>query len=209
MLWWLLACSRRGRNSSQIYLLLLSRSQYLEGIAALRKSLQSTEAVADDVLMAALMLDMYEGIRSFSMSKPNNSPHVSGTTALVEYRTRLPVASETSQRVLPGARNQIVGRVLSNTEPVPLNISTWADMTQDGPKTPGFRLDDLNVDVANLQALASRLNADSAIQDPSVLGTLKRATELDQRLLAWTNTVPDDWGSHPGLWPRVHLTECA
>lgn len=171
----------------------LSRSQYLKGLASLRKSLQSTEDIGDDVLMAALMLDMYEGVRSFLMSKPNNSPHVSGTTALVEYRRRLPFASETSQRVLLGARNQIVGRALSNTEPVPLNVSTWADRTQDVPKTPGFRFDDLNLEVANLQALASRLSSDTTAQDLPVLGILRKATELDQRLLAWTSTVPDDW----------------
>ncbi|MCJ1247066.1 hypothetical protein MMC30_004277 [Trapelia coarctata] len=171
----------------------LSRLQYLKGVAALRNSLQSTEVVGDDVLIAALMLDMYEQLRSFWMLKPNNSPHMSGAMALVEYRRRVPFASETTQRVLLGARNQIVGRALSNMEPVPSNVSTWADMTQDVPKTPGFRLDDLNIEVANLQALALRLNSDTTVQDLSVLGILKKATELDQRLLAWTSTIPDDW----------------
>ena len=171
----------------------LSRLQYLKGVTALRKSLQSTKDVGDDVLMAVLMLDMYEQLRSFWMSKPNNSPHVSGTAALVEYRRRLPFASETSQRILLGARNQIVGRALSHTEPVPIHVSTWADMTQDVLKTAGFRLDNLYIEVANLQALALRFNSDTTIQDLSILSILKKATELDQRLLAWTSTVPDDW----------------
>lgn len=171
----------------------LSRSRYLKGVAALRKSLQSTEDVGDDVVMASLMLDMYEQLRSFFMLKPNDSPHASGTTALLEYRRRLPFASETSQRVLLGARNQIVGRALRNTEPVPSNVSTWADMTQDVPKTAAYRLDDLNVEVANFQALASRLISDITVQDLSALDILEKAIELDQRLLAWTSTVPDDW----------------
>ena len=183
--------------------LTLSHSQYLKGVAALRKCLQSTEDVGDDVLMASLVLDMYEGVRSFSMAKPNNSPHVSGTSALVEHRRRLPFASETSQRILLGARSQIVARALSNTEPVPLNVSTWADMTQDVPKTPGFRLDDLNMEIANFQALASRLISDTAVQDLSVWGILKQATELDQRLFAWTGTLPDDWAP-----TRVSGPEC-
>lgn len=171
----------------------LSRSRYLKGVAALRKSLQNTEDVGDDVLMAALMLDMYEGLRSFWMSKPNSSPHVGGTAALVECRRRLPFASETSQKILLGARSQVVGRALSNAEPVPSNVSAWAAMTQDVPKTPGFRLDDLNVEVANLQAVASRLDSDTAAHDLSILGILNKATELDQRLLVWTSTLPDDW----------------
>ena len=171
----------------------LSRSQYLNGVAALRKRLQSTEDVGDDILMAALMLHMYEQLRSFWMLKPNNSPHVSGTMALVEYQRRLPFANETSQRLLLGARTQIVGRALSNTEPVPLNVSKWTDMTQDVPKTPGYRLDDLNIEVANLQALVLRLNSDTTVHHLSILGILKKATELDLRLLAWTSTVPDNW----------------
>jgi hypothetical protein len=181
----------------------LSRSQYLKGVAALRKSLQSTEDVGDDILMAALMLDMYEGLRSFFVSKPNNSPHVSGIMALVEHRRRLPFSSETSQSVLLGARNRIVGRALSNAEPVPENLSTWADMTPDVPKTPEFRFDDLNVEVANLQALASGFESETTVQGLSVLGILEKATELDQRLLAWASTVPGDW-----VPSRVSGPEC-
>jgi len=180
-----------------------SRSLYLKGVAALRKRLQSTEHVGDDVLMAALMLGMYEGLSSFWMLKPNDSPHLSGTMALVEYRRRLPFASETSQRLLLAARSQIVSRALRKTEPVPSIVSTWPAMTQDVPKTPGFRLDDLNVEVANLQALASRLNSDITVQDLSVLAILKKASELDQRLLAWTSTLPDDWAP-----TRVSGLEC-
>lgn len=181
----------------------LSHSQYLSGVAALRKSLQKDDDVGDDVLMAALVLDMYEGLRSFLTSKPNNSPHLNGTTALVEHRRRLPFAGEKSQRLLLGARNQIVGRALSSTQAVPGNVSTWADMAQDVPKTAGFRLDDLNVEIANLQALASRLTSDTAVPDLSVLSMLKKATEVDQRLLAWTSTVPADW-----LPIRVSGPEC-
>lgn len=113
--------------------------------------------------------------------------------ALVEHRRRLPFASEISQRVLLGARSQVVGRALANTESVPSTVSTWADMTQNVPKTVGFRLDDLNIEVANLQVLASRLKPDITVQDNFILGIWKKATELDQQLLAWTSTVPDDW----------------
>ena len=170
-----------------------SRLQYVKGVASLRENLQSAEDEGDDVLMAALMLDMYEGLQSFWMSKPNKSPHVNGTTALVKHQIRLPFASERSQRVFLGARNHIVGRVLHNAEPVPIGVSTWTNMSQDVPKTAGLRFDDLNFEVANLQALASRFDSVSTVQDIPILSILKKATELDQRLLAWTSTVPDDW----------------
>lgn len=51
----------------------ISRSQYLRGIAAVRKSLQSSGDVGDDVVMAVLMLDMYEQLRSFFTSRPNSA----------------------------------------------------------------------------------------------------------------------------------------
>ncbi|KAI9794305.1 MAG: hypothetical protein M1833_000396 [Piccolia ochrophora] len=172
----------------------LSRSHYLKGVTALRKSLQSTKNVGDDVLMAALMLDMYEGVCSFSKSKPKDSPHGSGTTALVECRRQLPFASETSQRVLHGARSQIIGRALSTTEPVPLSVSKWTEMAPHVLETPGSQLDDLNVEVANLRALASQLKSDTAVEGTSVVGILREATVLDQRLLAWRDSLPSDWG---------------
>ena len=170
----------------------LSHSQYVKGVVALRKSLKSNIEVNDDVLLAALMLDMYEQLRSFWGSKRNDSPHVNGIAALIENRRRLPFASEITQRVFLGARNQIVGRALSNVQPVPANISRWADVTHDVSKTAGFRLDNLSIELANLQAAASRLNSESKVENDFLLGVLTKAAALDKQLLAWTSTVPND-----------------
>jgi hypothetical protein len=171
----------------------LSQSLYSRGVASLRKTLRDAGEVGDDVLMAALMLDMYESLRSFFMSRSHDSPHLSGTTALVEYPRRLPFASKASQRVLLGARNQIIGRALKTSEAVPPNVFKWDGMARDVPKTLAFRLDDLNMEVANLQALISRLDSGTAVPNLSILDMLKKATELDRRLLAWATSVPDSW----------------
>ncbi|KAI9751164.1 MAG: histidinolphosphatase [Chaenotheca gracillima] len=170
-----------------------SRSWYLKGVEALRKRLQSSEDVGDDVVMASLMLDMYENLRAFWTSTLNKSPHVSGTLAMVENRRRLPFDSETSQQVLLAARSHIVGRALSNAELVPSNISKLEEMTKDVAETPISRLDDLFVEVANLLAVASQIKSDPTVQDVSVSGVLAKATEVDQRLLGWAASLPGDW----------------
>jgi hypothetical protein len=184
----------------------LSQSLYSRSVASLRKTLQDSGEVGDDVLMTTLMLEMYESLRSFFMSTSHDSPHVGGTTALVEHQRRLPFASEASQRLLLGARNQIIGRALKTSEAVPTNVFKWDGMARDVPKTLAFRLDDLNMEVASLQAFISRLDFGTAAHNLSVLDVSKKATELDWRLLAWTTSVPDSWTSirvsGPGCIPQ-------
>ena len=180
-----------------------SGSLYLKGVASLRKVLQGNGKVGDDVVMAALMLEMYESVRAFLMSEPRNSPHIGGTVALVEHRRRRPFASEVSQRVLLGARNQIIGKALRNLEAVPSNISKWPDIASDLSETPAFRLDVLKMEVANIQYLVSQIANCGPTLDVSVFNTLRKATELDQRLLVWTTSVSDHWATI-----RVSSLEC-
>lgn len=169
------------------------RSQYVKGIAALRESLRNTKIVGDEVLMAALMLDFYEGVSSFCTGKPNKGPHIKGTTALIDYQRQLLPASKVFQEVLLGARNQLIGRALQSKERVPPNVSTWDIMAENIPKTAGFRHDELNIELANFQAHVEELNSDIASDESFVLSILEKATELDRRFGAWTNTIPEDW----------------
>ncbi|KAI9801768.1 MAG: hypothetical protein M1825_003140 [Sarcosagium campestre] len=172
----------------------LSRSHYQKGIAGLRKHLQSAQVVGDDILVTILMLDVYEGLRSFLTMEPNTSPHLDGGGALVGQRRQRPVASEISQKVILGARNSIVSRALVTKKAVPVNVARLGNVTQGVPETAASRLDDLNVEVANLQADASHLKSETAADFFSLL---KKAAELDQRLSVWASTVPSDWGPFP------------
>ncbi|MCJ1298727.1 hypothetical protein MMC08_001517 [Hypocenomyce scalaris] len=183
------AWSRLNPNSPQS----LARSHYIRGIAAVRRRLQSAEDIDDDVLMATLMLDMYDGVTSFCRSKPHESPHVTGTRALIENRRRLGFNSETSQRILLGVRSLIVSRALSKREPVARDVFNWTTCTQKIPKSPGFELEEIDLEVANLQSSASGLMVNPAKKDSLALEIVAKATELDQRLVAWTATIPDDW----------------
>ena len=181
----------------------LSTSLYQKGIASLRRNIETSGEVGDDVLLAALMLQMYENLRSFSTSRFSNDVHVSGAIALVRQRKRLPFTNEASQRLLLGTRNHIVGRVLRSSKAMTPDVSTWARMTPDVPKTPAIRLDELNMELANFQAVFSELDANTLAQGASLLSLLENAMQLDQRLIAWMTTVPDSW-----LPIRVSGLEC-
>lgn len=171
----------------------LSQLHYQKGVAALRQRLLGDNDVDDDIVLAALMLDMYENVQSFTSAKLNRGPHIKGAVALLERRKRLPLTSQSSQRLLLGARQHIIGRVLSSNEPVPVNALAMDDAVRDVPKRAGDRQDELNIQVADLQYRTAQLNS-SGFEDASdALMVLREATELDQRMLAWEGSTPSDW----------------
>ena len=180
----------------------LSQSLYLQGIASLRSTLQGSEDVGDDVLMAALMLQMYENLGTFTTSKASRGLHVNGTIALVEHR-RLPFSGEISQKVLLGARSQIVGRALRDSEPVPPNTVKWDYLTRDLPKTQGVLLDELDIELANLHALVCKLEFGTSTHHHSVTRLLRKATELDERMVGWADSTAKIWTTF-----RVSGPEC-
>lgn len=173
----------------------LSRSYYVEAVAAVRRRLQSAQATDDDVLVATLMLNMYDGITSFCGARPQESLHMRGSMALIEDRRRQSLNSETSQRILLGARGQYIGRALRSKEPVPRDILNWTTASASSiPNTPANDLEEIQFEVANLQASASSLASDpTTSSNSSAMNILAEASDLDQRLMDWMSTIPDDW----------------
>ncbi|KAL8943676.1 MAG: hypothetical protein Q9211_000911 [Gyalolechia sp. 1 TL-2023] len=171
----------------------LARSHYAQGIVAVRRHLQNAKDIDDDILLATLMLDMYDGIMSFCGARPHKGPHVRGSAALIENRRGLHVNSTTFQGTLLAVRSRIVGDALNKGESVPINVLTWATSTQTSPRTPEIELEAINVELANLQVSASGLQTYSPETAPSASKLLAQAIELDQRLVGWTATIPDEW----------------
>lgn len=180
-----------------------SLSVYLRGIASLRSTLQESGDVGDDVLMAALMLQMYENLGSFLNSKTSRGLHVNGTIALIENNRRRPFSSQISQKVLLGARSQIVTRALRDSEPVPPNIFRWDYLTRDLPKTQGILLDELDIELADLRVLVCELDSYTSTDRLSVSGLLEKATGLYERIVAWAASTAEIWPTF-----RVSGPEC-
>ncbi|KAL8992116.1 MAG: hypothetical protein Q9169_007361 [Polycauliona sp. 2 TL-2023] len=171
----------------------LASSYYAQGVVAVRRQLQDGDDIDDDVLLATLLLDMYDGVISFCDARPHNSPHVRGSAAMIQNRRRLPVNSKTSQATLSGVRSRIVGDALKKREPVSTSVLTWTTSTQISPRTPEVTLEEINVRVANLQVSALDLEAGSAGTPVSASELLAKANELDERLAAWFIDLPEEW----------------
>jgi len=170
-----------------------SRAQYMKAVASLRRSLETSKTVSDDVLTSALLLDMYESVSAFMWSKTYvDSPHMDGVVAMIEQRKHSPGASTTSRKLLLGARHHIIHRALHNNQPVPESMLECASLIEDIPRTAALRLDELDIALANISASASRLNEHDADQE-LVIELLSRAYELDRRYHAWGDSVPDGW----------------
>lgn len=183
------AWSWRNPNSPQS----LAQSYYLNAIGGVRRHLHDTGDTDDDILLATLMLDMYDGVTSFCGSRPHSGLHLTGSKALVENRKRYSNNNETSQRILSGIRSLIVGRAISKREPVSTDMLAWTKGTQNIPRLPGDELEEISLEVANLQAAASGLTVGLTVKALSASEILSKADELDRRLVVWTSTVPDDW----------------
>ncbi|KAL9592941.1 MAG: hypothetical protein Q9219_007707, partial [cf. Caloplaca sp. 3 TL-2023] len=169
-----------------------ARTHYMQGVVAVGRRLQINGQVTDDMLVATLMLDMYDGITSFCGARPHEGPHMTGRKALVDSRRKLAPGNETSQKIISAVRSQVVGQALGKRQPVSADVAAWTRSITKVPRTPAFDLKDIDLEVANLQASMAELTSLS-VNEPSIIDALAQATELDQRLVAWSLSIPPDW----------------
>ena len=173
-----------------------SRSHYLKGLSILRQSLREQEGAGDHVLLACLLLDMYESLHAFLRKEPRQSPHINGTIALIRHHRRTPFASEISKRVMLNARNQVVQQAYERSEIVPPDVWAWTEIVQDVPRTPKSDLDDLYIEAANLKAQRCRMNLHDRIM---ATATMRKAVQFDRKCQNWRFTLPRDWSSFEAL----------
>lgn len=189
----------------------LSQFHYQKGVAALRGRLLSDDEVSDDIILTALMLDMYENVQSFSSGTLNRGPHVKGSIALLERNKKVPSTRPKSPNLLFAARQHIISRVLSSEEPVSVDALALDGFVDNVPRTPGNRQDDLNIQVADLGDRAAQLDQTDLVGRPAVLDLIRQATELDQQMLVWEGSAPPDWApirvsGDDCIPPRVRTT---
>jgi len=90
-----------------------------------------------------------------------------------------------------------IENALQTLQPLPEDMATWSNIVRGLPSNAALRLDDMNIDVANLQTLATRTprqaepgQTNSAAE---VQRTLNYAIEIDKRLAAWPDSLPPSW----------------
>ena len=169
------------------------------------------------------MLDMYEAVTAFCGGRNHVGPHVTGTKALIKNRGRGKwEGSEISQRLLLGLRGYIVGRALRSRESVADDVAKWSTIAQNVPPTPAFQLEEMDVEIANLQAEAESMRGgrvgcqggrvgiggreESSEGNPTTAHEiLTTAHNLDARLTHWLATIPASW--HPTILPSEQILE--
>lgn len=194
----------------------LGRAYYVAGMEAVRRciggvegggrgvadAVDAVDAVDDDVLMATLMLDMYDGISAFTGSKPRQSPHLDGGRALIESRKRLSSNNEISQRILLGVRSQVVARAMETGESVRVmegRLYESGDGVREKVGSPDFALGRLELELAEVQGAVRALRAGVDTLGPwnscfdRAWELLARVRELDCRLVDWYDTIPEAW----------------
>lgn len=173
-----------------------SRVHHAKGIIALRKRIEEVDGTNDEILMACLMLQMYENLLAFitgQRPRGRTTAHMTGSIAMIEARKQRYTRDESYQRIILGTRNQIVGTALKTQEPVPSIVLDWAFITDEVPSEPAFRLDDLSLELAGLQAEAMQATTVTFRDLDAITGILQRALDLDNRFSQWEASLPVDW----------------
>ena len=168
-----------------------ARQKYVSALRMTNKTLKSSEkeATKNTVLMASLLLDLYEKITD---SEPRNNKswtsHVDGALALVNFRGLDHFQSPSEFGILIRlSLHYVVGCVASGA-PVPetLNIIQTCIGKRQGVQDPMFRLSNLMIEYANFYSEVRRgvLSNDELIE---------LSIELDGKLQTLDFELPPSW----------------
>lgn len=79
----------------------------------------------------------------------------------------------------------------ADAKPLDNDVGSWAPILDNEQQPPGFRLDTIIVDLANLQATIKHSNTfRHKVQDTELLA---QALDIDQRLQNWEESLPISW----------------
>ncbi|KAL3424404.1 White-opaque regulator 1-like protein 1 [Phlyctema vagabunda] len=170
-----------------------ARPFYLKALSKLRAILSDANAtITDDILMAVLILEVYEGLVSFFKGDRSKGTHVSGAVALVHNRK-----SDLSQDLVVAVRNNMVDTAIQSSQPVPPVVTPWKDVAVNSPKNAAERVDEIDFKVANILALAAtelpKIDATSKAGSEALQRLLDAAEDIDTELAAWASSVPESW----------------
>ena len=172
----------------------LALSHYQQGLFAVRNHLQTAQDISDDVLGATLMLDMYESVVAFCGARPQQTQHVEGAKAMISQRGRLIYSAESSPRILLAIRGMLVDRALRKNQSVAGEVLNWTAEGDTIPTSPQLSLNQIQFQVANVQASGVSLVEVAADRKNAVaLQILERARDLDQWLILWYRSMPTSY----------------
>ena len=173
-----------------------SRAHYMHALVALRSSLEHSDRLTDDMLLATLLLDMYEQLSSFLEAKPVESPHISGMVALGRQNPDL-LLNNISPKLLLSFREQVVRRSLDDHSATESSLIFLPSSLDSVPQTPKMQLDNIQSDVAlitiDTESFLSETSSTRAQDTVSRVRHLERIIDLDAKWKDWAASVPESW----------------
>ncbi|KIW78232.1 hypothetical protein Z517_08066 [Fonsecaea pedrosoi CBS 271.37] len=169
-----------------------AREAYAKAVTGLKSLLQHpVESKTDETLVTVFMLEFYDSLNRRFVHLVDTGVHQQGAVALLKHRGRDGFKTPLSQRLFNAMRSRHINYALQFGKKVELDPELLAD---DTAVLPSAKLDLLNVQLAELLELSR--------DGPEVAGLsladfykviLERALDLERRLQAWRDALPQSW----------------
>ncbi|KAF2167954.1 hypothetical protein M409DRAFT_22099 [Zasmidium cellare ATCC 36951] len=150
------------------------------------------ECLTDETLLAVLLLDFAEYIKTRRMRTPLSHVHQNAATGLVRLRGAQNFESDVGRSLLHATRSNSLHRAMRGCFDQNVDLALLAYMTTDSETcNPALQLDGLIACSMRLdRRLARTLNEES---DPAIGMVEEQLQQLDERLMAWRDSLPEDW----------------
>jgi len=125
----------------------------------------------------------------------NPHPHLDGALALIRHRGAWNFTAPISLSILFYVRSLLIDEAFRSGAPLPKDVQSWSSLVPENEQLPGFRLDTINLDLANLKAASfSAINSPpTKFRSSQIQSTIKDAVSIDHRLAEWGDNVPETW----------------
>ncbi|MCJ1389507.1 hypothetical protein MMC18_002364 [Xylographa bjoerkii] len=170
-----------------------------ESMTLTRKALQSpVDSKNDQTLMAVLLLSMAEGLLAMANGTIPSGAHAQGAIALVKHRGMDNFKSDISQRLFIAVQTQMIGYAVQHSAPIEKLPEEFAEHIKALPSNAATRLTALEAEVANLLASARlAFGPDQIVSQSELFELSSSASELDEKLHHWAESVPQQWNPLP------------
>ncbi|KAG9240231.1 hypothetical protein BJ878DRAFT_546471 [Calycina marina] len=192
-----------------------TRSFYTRAVSSLSQMiLQQRDCTSDDFIIAVMLLQLYEATtgqlrKRTSTNQPH--PHLDGALALIRHRGPENFTNSISRSILLYVRGQLVENSLRNAVSVPIDVQGWGNIVSENEQIPVFRLDGINLELANLQASAlSAIRYQHPHRSNQLMELNREAIDIERQLFKWSQSIPAIWDPiriyrHQGVAPGLQL----
>ncbi|CAH0024828.1 unnamed protein product [Clonostachys rhizophaga] len=175
--------------------------RYAEAVTCTKEAIKDpTKNKSDELLMTALILEVYDDISAKYQHGPRASVHLSGSMALLKHRGEMNYRDDVSRRIMLAARNKIIADAILSRRNIPELPTLFQQADERMPANPAIEVDRLAFRVSKLSNLMRSEGKTSAAvvegaeneRGPSFL---TQAATLAADCTRWINSLPDHW--HP------------